>query len=158
MTNEQKQSYTLRISQANKSGLVVILYEMFEDYVKEAKVSLQAGDRQALKLSLNKARGCVNELMESLHPEYEVAQNLLQLYLYVYRELLKCEMRKDDVHLENALKVMVPLKETYATVSADDDSPAVMSNAQTVVAGLTYGRNDLNESMADQGASRGFYV
>ncbi|MBQ3517397.1 MAG: flagellar protein FliS [Lachnospiraceae bacterium] len=158
MTNEQKQSYTLRISQANKSGLVVILYEMFEDYVKEAKVSLQAGDRQALKLSLNKARGCVNELMESLHPEYEIAQNLLQLYLYVYRELLKCEMRKDDVHLENALKVMVPLKETYAAVSADDDSPAVMSNAQTVVAGLTYGRNDLNESMADQGASRGFYV
>ena len=158
MTNDKKQAYTLRISQANKSGLVVILYEMFEDYVADAKMSLEAGDRQGLKLSLNKARGCVNELMESLHLEYEVAQNLLQLYLYVYRELLKCEMHKDNVHLENALKVMIPLKETYATVSADDTSDAVMSNAQTVVAGLTYGRNDVNESMADQGASRGFYV
>ena len=109
MTNEKKQAYTLRISQANKSGLVVILYEMFEDYVAEAKESLQTGDRQALKLSLKKARGCVNELMESLHFEYEVAGNLLQLYLYVYRELLKCEMRKDALHLENTLKVMIPL-------------------------------------------------
>ena len=158
MTNEQKQVYTLRISQANKTELVVILYEMFLDYAAEAKSNLEAGERAALKLSLNKARGCVNELMESLHFEYEVAQNLMQLYLYVYRELLKCEMRKDSVHIENALKVMVPLKEAYATISAGDDSAPVMSNGQTVVAGLTYGRNDVNESMADQGASRGFYV
>lgn len=158
MTNDKKQAYTLRISQANKSALVVILYEMFEDYVTEAKECIASENRQGLKLSLNKARGCANELMESLHLEYEVAQNLLQLYLYVYRELLNCEMRKDGVHLENALKVMVPLKETYVTVSASDTSEAVMTNAQTVVAGLTYGRNDVNESMADQGASRGFYV
>ena len=158
MTNEKKQAYTLRIAQANKSGLVVILYEMFEDYVAEAKESLVNGDRQALKVSLNKARGCVNELVESLHQEYEIAQNLLQLYLYVYRELLKCEMDKNSIHLENVLKVMIPLKETFASISQEDDSEAVMSNAQTVVAGLTYGRNDLNESMADQGVSRGFYV
>ena len=158
MTNEQKQVYTLRISQANKTGLVVILYEMFCDYVKEAEEGILSNDKTVIKESLGKARGCVNELMESLHLEYEVAQNLLQLYLYVYRELLKCEMRKDSVHIENALKVMVPLKEAYATISAGDDSAPVMSNAQTVVAGLTYGRNDVNESMADQGASRGFYV
>lgn len=158
MTNELKQAYTLRISQANKTGLVVILYELFLEYAKEAHESLQAGDRLALKESLGRARGCVNELMESLHPEYEVAGNLLQLYLYVYRELLKCELRKDGVHIENALKVMIPLKEAYATISKEDKSEAVMSNAQTVIAGLTYGRNDVNESMADQGASRGFYV
>ena len=158
MTNELKQAYTLRISQANKTELVIIVYEMFLDYVKEAEEALLQKDRMALKESLRRARGCVNELMESLHLEQEIAQNLMQLYLYVYRELLKCEMRKDALHLENTLKVMIPLKETYASISATDDSEAVMSNAQTVVAGLTYGRNDVNESMADQGASRGFYV
>ncbi|MBQ8247986.1 MAG: flagellar protein FliS [Lachnospiraceae bacterium] len=158
MTNELKQAYTLRISQANKSGLVVILYEMFADYAAEAEESLKTGDRAAIKESLGKARGCVNELMESLHLEHEIAQNLLQLYLYVYRELLKCEMDKDAVHISNVLKVMLPLKEAYSTISKEDTSEPVMTNAQTVVAGLTYGRNDVNESMADQGASRGFYV
>lgn len=158
MTNELKQAYTLRISQANKTELVVILYEMFSDYAKEAKESLQTGNKSSIKESLGRARGCVNELVESLHLEQEIAQNLLQLYLYVYRELLKCEMDKDAVHIENALKVMLPLKEAYKTISSEDTSGPVMSNAQTVVAGLTYGRNDINESMADQGASRGFYV
>ncbi len=158
MTNEMKQAYTLRISQANKTELVVILYEMFLDYADEAKENLQAENRPALKESLGKARGCVNELMESLHLEQDLAQNLLQLYLYVYRELLKCEMDKDASHIENTLKVMVPLKDAYAAISGQDESGPVMSNAQTVVAGLTYGRNDVNESMTDQGASRGFYV
>ncbi len=158
MTNEAKQAYTLRISQANKTELVVILYEMFSDYAEEAEESLKRGDKRALKESLGKARGCVNELMESLHLEHEIAQNLLQLYLYVYRELLKCEMDKDTVHITNVLKVMLPLKDAYATISKEDISEPVMSNAQTIVAGLTYGRNDVNESMADQGVSRGFYV
>lgn len=158
MTNELKQAYTLRISQANKTELVVILYEMFSDYAAEAEESLKKGDRTALKESLGRARGCVNELMESLHLEHEIAQNLLQLYLYVYRELLKCEMDKDTVHITNVLKVMLPLKDAYATISKEDVSEPVMSNAQTIVAGLTYGRNDVNESMADQGVSRGFYV
>lgn len=158
MTNEAKQAYTLRISQANKTELVVILYEMFSDYAEEAEESLKRGDKRVLKESLGKARGCVNELMESLHLEHEIAQNLLQLYLYVYRELLKCEMDKDTVHITNVLKVMLPLKDAYATISKEDVSEPVMSNAQTIVAGLTYGRNDVNESMADQGVSRGFYV
>ena len=158
MTSEKKQAYTLRISQANKTGLVVILYEMFCDYVKEAEEGILSNDKTVIKESLGKARGCVNELMESLHLEYEIAQNLLQLYLYVYRELLKCEMDKDVVHISNTLQVMHSLKETYAIVSREDKSSPVMSNAQTVVAGLTYGRNDVNENMTDQGAYRGFYV
>lgn len=158
MTNELKQAYTLRISQASKTELVVIIYELFLEYANEARISLTRGDEGAVKESLRKARGCVNELMESLHLEQELAQNLMQLYLYVYRELLKCELDKDIVHIMNALDVIEPLKVAYAAISREDASGPVMSNAQTIVAGLTYGRNDLNENMADQGASRGFYV
>ena len=33
MTKEMKQNYTLRISQANKSELVVIVYEMLLTYI-----------------------------------------------------------------------------------------------------------------------------
>lgn len=158
MTNDVKQAYTLRISQANKSQLVVIIYELFMDYANEARRSLAENDKAAIKESLRKARGCVNELMESLHLEHELAQNLMQLYLYVYRELLKCEMDKDTSHIINALNVIEPLKDAYAVISKEDVSEPVMSNAQMIIAGLTYGRNDVNESMSDQGTSRGFYV
>ena len=42
MTNELKKEYTLRISQANKTQLIVILYEMMLIYVDEAKKQLLA--------------------------------------------------------------------------------------------------------------------
>ena len=158
MTNELKQAYTRRIAQANKTELVVILYELYLYYANEAKESLNTSQRTELKECLRRARGCVNELMESLRLEQELGQNLLQLYLYVYRELIKCEADKDVVHIINTIKVMEPLKEAYENIRNQDTSEAVMSNAQTVVAGLTYGRKDLTDSMNDQGISRGFYV
>ena len=37
MTDEKKQQYTLKISQASRTQLVVILYEMTLDYLKEAE-------------------------------------------------------------------------------------------------------------------------
>ena len=42
-------------------------------------------------------------------------------------------------------------------VSTDESAP-VMSHTQRVVAGLTYGRNSLNENLTDAGSDRGFRV
>ena len=36
MTKEQKQEFTRRISQANKSGMIVILYDIFLAYIQDA--------------------------------------------------------------------------------------------------------------------------
>ena len=44
MTSELKQQFTLKISQANKTRLVVILYEMMLVYIEEARQANEAGD------------------------------------------------------------------------------------------------------------------
>ena len=49
MTKEMKQNYTLRISQANKSELVVIVYEMLLTYIEDAKAAHANGDTEALR-------------------------------------------------------------------------------------------------------------
>ena len=67
MTRELKQQYTLRISQANKTQMVVILYEMLLIYIEEARMAHGQEDRAGFKEGIRKARGCVKELMESLH-------------------------------------------------------------------------------------------
>ena len=79
MTKELKQQFTLRISQANKSQLVVILYEMMITYLDEAKEAYDRQDRAGFREGIRKSRGCLMELMSSLHFEYEVASNLLSL-------------------------------------------------------------------------------
>lgn len=155
MTKECKQQFTLRITQANSTELVVILYEMLLCYLDEAQ---EAEEEAALHAAAGKVRGCLNELLHSLHAEYEIASNLRQLYLYCLRRLAYGEVRSDKKALEEVRNVIVKLCGAYRQVAAQNPAGPVMENPQTVYAGLTYGRNTLTENMADQGANRGLLV
>lgn len=158
MTKELKQEYTLRITQANKTQLITILYEMALLYVGEAEEALAAGDRTELKNAVRRIQGCMCELMDSLHMEYEVAHNLLQLYLYINREVAKAALYNDAENLEHVRPVLDKLLAAYKQIEGQDASGPVMGNTQTVYAGLTYGRNNLTENAADPAANRGFCV
>lgn len=156
MTKELKQQFTLKISQANKTQLIVILYEMLLCYLDEAQEAHQNGSRADFREAIRKARGCLKELMASLHFEYEPAMNLLQLYLYANREMTRADIRNSMEELEHVRRIMTKLHEAYEKVSGQDTSEPVMANIQTVYAGLTYGKNTLVENLADQGSNRGF--
>lgn len=158
MTKELKQEYTLKITQANKTGLITILYEMVLIYADDAKKAYEKADRMEFREAIRKARGCVDELLASLNFDYGLAMNFLQLYLYVNRELAKAEVRNMDDPLDNIIKVIKGLHEAYKKLDKMDASGPVMENVQTVYAGLTYGKNNLNENLTDQGADRGFRV
>ncbi len=156
MTKELKQQYTLKITQANKSQLVVILYEMFLIYIDEAGQAHEKKDREGFKEGIRKARGCLNELMASLHLEYEPAMNLLQLYVYAGKELAKADVRNSMEELLHIKAIIEKLYKAYKEISKQDKSGPVMANTQTVYAGLTYGKNTLTESLSGQGSNRGF--
>ncbi len=158
MTKECKQQFTLRITQANSTELVVILYEMLLCYLDEGKEGLEKEDAETFKEAVRKARGCLNELMASLHPEYSPAPELLQLYLFCIRRLAKAEVKRDAQLLSEIERVIRPLHDAYQEIAVQNDRGPVMNNSQTVYAGLTYGRHTLTENMADQGTNRGMLV
>lgn len=158
MTAELKQQYTRKITQANKTQLIVILYEMVLLYVEEAKEAHTEQNRMKFRGAIQKTRGCINELMASLHFEYEPAMNLLQLYLYVNRELARADMHYNQEPLAHVEMVITSLHKAYEQVSKEDTSGPVMENTQTLYVGLTYGKNQLTENLADQGSDRGFLV
>lgn len=158
MTKELKQEYTLRITQANKTQLITILYEMVLLYIDEAKVALDMDERADYKMAVRKMQGCMNELMDSLHLEFDVAQKLLQLYLYNNRELAQASMHYNMEHLEHVRMVIGELQKAYKEIEGQDHSGPVMGNIQTVYAGLTYGKSTLTENIADPAANRGFCV
>lgn len=159
MTKELKQEYTLRITQANKTQLITILYEMILLYAEEGKEAQAAGERAAYGNAIRKIRGCMNELTESLHLEYEIARNLLQLYLYINRELAQAGMHfEEKEHLDHVKLVVEKLHGAYQKIESQDASGPIMGNTQTVYAGLTYGKNTLTENIADPSANRGFFA
>lgn len=158
MTRELKQEYTLRITQANKTQLITILYEMVLIYIDEAEAALSEDDRTEYKSAIRKIRGCMNELTASLNLEYDLAQNLLQLYLYVNRELVQASVHNEKENLEHIRLVIGELQKAYKKIENQDVSGPVMGNTQTVYAGLTYGRNTLTENITDPASNRGFCV
>lgn len=157
MTKEKKQEYTLRISSANRTELIEILYEMLLDYTKEAEEAVERGEAVSVKESVRKAKGCVSRLIDSVVRENDLADNFMSLYKYVIRELTLGDIRLDKKNFENVQKVIQPLKNTYLEIIKTDKSAPVMTNTQTVVAGLTYSKNDINEAL-DENEKRGFYV
>lgn len=158
MKNELKQQFALRITQANKTELVVILYEMFLTYIKDAKTDLKDQDEKTFHLDIQRARGCLKELMGSLNYDYEPAPALLTLYIYVSKLLVTADLHSEEKALDETEKIMQKLHDAYETISKEDHSGPVMGNTQTVYAGLTYSKNDLTVNLDEGRGSRGFFA
>lgn len=158
MTREQKQEFTLRISQANSTEMIVILYEMLLCYVEDGKEAIEHQEKESLKGAVRKAKACLGELIHSLHLQYEPAPALLGLCGFCIRQLTIAEIREKQEPLEQIEKIIQPLRDAFGEIAAENKGGPVMNNSQTVYAGLTYSKSSLTENMAEQSANRGMYA
>lgn len=158
MTLETKQQFTFRITQANPTEMIVILYEMTLQYLSDASQAAEEDGFAGYQAAVLRARGCVVELLQSLHMEYELAAVLRQLYLFCLRRLSQAEVRMHPELLQEVVGVIMPLCDAYRKIASQNTADPVMQNAQAVYAGLTYGKNSLVENMADQSVNRGMLI
>lgn len=157
MEKDRLNAYAARVAQANRSELVVIIYEAFLDSVDEGKKLLEEGNIMECRREIDRARGFLTELMGSLDFTYEIAHYLRRLYVYSYHELCQGIALRDSERFEHAVNIISKLLSAFKEVAAQDDSDTVMQNTEPIYAGLTYGRNSLNESIGvDISMNRGF--
>ena len=156
MTDALKQEYTLRITQANRSELTVIIYEMILDYIKDAKNAGSEIQRDEFREAIRKAKGCVNELIKTLDFSYDISNGLLKLYLFANKQLALADISKRTDELNIIERIMHGLHSSFSKISQQDNSEPLMRNTQNIYAGLTYGKNELNETLGEQEKSRGF--
>ncbi len=158
MDKESKKIYTTRISQANRSELVVIIYELMLGSLTEAKEALDREDFDTADVELKRAQGFLCELRGSLDFQFPVSYRLVSLYRYVNEQLVKSITRRKDVNLDSCERVLKRLKQSFEEIAKQDSGP-VMENSQQVYAGLTYGKGSLNEVAIDPGnIGRGYQV
>ncbi|MCQ2495809.1 MAG: flagellar protein FliS [Lachnospiraceae bacterium] len=155
MDKDKQINYTRRVSQANKTELVVITYDIILDNIADAEAVL-ASDVNEYRKNLKQAQRFLGELMRALDYQYELSKNLLQLYSYVQRILVASDISGTDKGLESAKNVISGLRKAFNEIAAQDSSGSVMENTQAIFAGLTYGRGSLNETDMNIGSNRGF--
>lgn len=158
MKAESVKIFTRRITSANKSEIIVIIYDIIEENLALAKKALAEGDRETYRNEIKQAISFVKELLVSLDMNYEVSKNLASLYIYVSRCLNFALVSGKKEEIEAAEKVLRKLGDSFREVAKIDESKPVMENTQRVYAGITYGRGlDLDETLvAPAMESRGF--
>ena len=156
VTSEKKQEYTRKISAANRAQLITVIYDITLTYLEDAKEAHYAGDEAQTEHALRRARRCLDELISALDMQYELSVTLQNTYLLCKRKLSLAQARRDLKQVEETTSMITRLRDAWKQIESLDDSEAGFDNAQTVYAGLTYGRGTLNESVADPCTNRGF--
>lgn len=158
MKKEQISDFTRRISQCNRGGLVVIMYDIVFAYFADAKEAYAGADWEEFKTAIRKGERAIDELISALNFSYDLAGQLYSIYVFCRDSLAKAMYRRKIEDLELAERLMRRLYDGFVKAAEQDTSEPLMSNTQQVYAGYTYGRQDLVETCQDFDTSRGFLV
>lgn len=132
-----KKDIEKRISSANDAELVAILYEALMDNFNDSLLSIDEENYAELKDINKNSRDILAELLATLEGNSEIAINLRQIYIYVNELITKGENKKDKNFFEMARKIIRPLYEGFSEIEKNIEPK--------VVAGLTYGKSNLDE-------------
>lgn len=158
MKRDLIQDFTLRISNANRSELVVIKFDMFEEYVSSALTALDDGNVDLWKTEIRHAINVIESFKNTLDFKYEISANLFLLYHYSETLCYKALSLKKKEFLTEAKSVMARLAQSFVEVAKTDDSPVLMGHSEQVVAGMTYGKGSVYEGVVGSEPNRGFWA
>ena len=97
MKKDEIQTFSYRISQANKTQLIVIMYDMAIQYVSDAienNYETQS-EKDEYESDVVQVKRVVDSLVTSLDMQYEVSVQLYNIYLVMQRYLVKAVAKKD---------------------------------------------------------------
>lgn len=155
MDSSLKQEFTRRLSQCNRGELIVIMYDIVFAYMDEAKALHENDQYEEYKTAIKNAQQAIDSLINSLDFKYELSKELHPLYVYAKNCLSKAIYQNRTDGILEAEKCLKRLYASFCEAAKSDTSGPLMRNTQKVYAGMTYGRNSLNENFYDN-HNRGF--
>ena len=151
MTDDMKKEFTLKISQANRTKIVVLTYELALQYIDDAR---NASDREGFARGIMHAKSCIEQLRGVLDYSQEIALYLYRIYNYISLLMDKAMIRHNSAFLDEADRLLTKLHDAFDNIAHKDESGPVMSNIETVYSGLTYGRGGAEDNVSS--GKRGF--
>ena len=133
-----------RIATADDTLLVVILYEGLMENLKACSENID--DLGRVAELVGKCRDILAELLATLQGDSDIAKNLRGLYLFINKHITEGYNRQEKENFFEAIKVLTPVYEAWCQIG--DNNEMNQSNP-AIVAGLTYGKNQLNTYVSE---------
>jgi len=155
MDRELISEFKARIVRANRSQLIVILYDMYFAYIKDALICYNDGRWEQAKEEIDSADAVLKRLQDDLNHDYQISGELHRLYQFCRKELALAKVRKSEEEIRVTLDIMRKLYVGMEEMVKADESKPLMQHSQQIYAGMTYGKYSLNEA-CETGENRGF--
>lgn len=108
--NAYKQQQVLTSS---PEELTLMLYNGALRFVAESMQGLERGELEKAHSTNLKAQAIIRELMVTLDMQYEISQNLYQLYDYIEYKLVQGNVKKSKADLEDAKTIITDMRDTW---------------------------------------------
>ena len=158
MTQEKKQEFTRRLSCCNRGEMIVIMYDILFAWLEDALAAQEKGAYEEFREAAGKAGQVVRRLMDDLDFTYPISGELYPLYQFVSRQLALSVCKNTSQHIQDAQKILKNLYESFVEAAKQDSSEPLMQHTQQVVAGMTYQKGSLTETVQGSESSRGFFA
>jgi len=122
-----------QIKTASQTTLIVMLYDEAIKHVKsaEAKIGGSPGSVEETSRHIVRAQDIVTELMAALDFDQggDIAKSLFSLYLFVHRQLLSANVKKEAAPLTDVRQILEELRSAWVQLATRSDVQAPEASA-----------------------------
>jgi flagellar protein FliS len=105
-----------KITMANPAELTLMLYEGAIKFCNIAVVAIEKQDYAKANTNIQKAEKIIGEFQATLDFKYPVAKDFDNVYSYLMQRLLQANLQKDTAILEEVLKHLRTMRDTWKEV------------------------------------------
>lgn len=102
-----------QVMTATPEALTLMLYNGALRFMTEGVEALKSKEYEKANTSLIKAQNIILEFVSTLKMEYEISQQLLPLYNYIYDALVEGNMKNSVEKIEEAKEIVTELRNTW---------------------------------------------
>ncbi|MYL54012.1 flagellar export chaperone FliS [Pontibacillus yanchengensis] len=117
MSTQAYQAYQSNSVQTASPGeLTLMLYNGCLKFIKLAKRGIEEKDYELKNTNIQKAQRIIQELMVTMNPEYDIANDVMPLYEYINHRLMEANLHNDTTILNEASELVTEFRDTWKEV------------------------------------------
>ena len=115
MINNAAEAYKRQqVMTATPEALTLMLYNGALRFMKEGLEAMEAKQWEHCNNSLQKAQKIILEFQSTLKMEYEISQQLMPLYNYVYNALIEANLKGNPEKITESMDIIRELRDAWA--------------------------------------------
>jgi flagellar protein FliS len=112
-SNQYKQYQSQAINTLTPGELLIILYDQLILCINKAVLNIKNKKINDTHNNIIKAQNIILYLIDILDMSFPISKELLQLYEYIYKQLISANVAKDEKILKEILPLISELKNTW---------------------------------------------